>query len=159
MEKPTEELVFDRTQQDVDRMVEMLKLTYEKLSEEQKAEWDSHRSKGSWNYTDANRVSVYINYLIEWLNSVGYYITDGTLVYDSWKSSDNFYTDSLQRIIDALNKLIGYIDSSISKFGYVTSFNYTYANELERVLAQLYEFSLNHERSLFYCGEVYCGEV
>lgn len=159
MEKPTEELVFDRTQQDVDRMASMLKLTYASLTDEQKAEWDSHKSKGSWNYTDANRVAAYVNYLIDWLNSVGYYIKNSEKIFELWSMISVFSTEDAKNMYSALDLVAKSIYSDISTPVYTSALTYTKANEIESLLHKLVDYTERYLLSRFYCAEPYCGEV
>lgn len=66
------QLITDRMQSDVDRISTILKTPRALRTPQQQEELDSAASKGSYNYTDLNRVTAAMEYLVEQLNKYEY---------------------------------------------------------------------------------------
>ena len=65
-------LITNRTQADVDELKSILAVPLENWSAETLAEFNLARSKGSYNYTDLNRVTQAMDYINEQLVGYGY---------------------------------------------------------------------------------------
>ena len=65
-------LITDRTQADVDALVELLSTPMSDWTSEKLAEFNLAKSKGAYNYTDLNRVTACMDYLNERLTGYGY---------------------------------------------------------------------------------------
>lgn len=65
-------LITDRTQADVDALVELLSTPMSDWTSEKLAEFNLAKSKGAYNYTDLNRVTACMDYLNERLMGYGY---------------------------------------------------------------------------------------
>lgn len=67
-----DELITDRSQADLDSLQSLLTIPMSQWTQEQLAEFNLAQSKGSYNYTDLNRVTAAMEYLVEQLNKYGY---------------------------------------------------------------------------------------
>ena len=65
-------LVTDRSQADVDRIRELIAKGWAPMTPEEQQAFNAATSKGSYNYTDLNRVTACMEYLNEQLNGYGY---------------------------------------------------------------------------------------
>lgn len=65
-------LITDRSQQDLDTILELLATPLSEWSDEQSAEFDLARSRGNYDYTDFNRVIACMDYLNGMLTGYGY---------------------------------------------------------------------------------------
>lgn len=67
-----DELVTDRSQSDVDSLKALLARGVSNWTEAEETEFNLARSKGSYNYTDLNRVTQAMDYINEQLVGYGY---------------------------------------------------------------------------------------
>ena len=65
-------LITDRSQGDLDALRDLLNTPISDWTAEQLAEFNQAASKGAYNYTDLNRVTAAMEYLVEQLNRYGY---------------------------------------------------------------------------------------
>ena len=98
-------LVFDRTQEDADRIKSYQSKTYANLTAQEKLEWDSVVSKGAWNYTDINRVSEHLSVLKSLLNSLGYDVSKVPDTAFNWNAQSSLYYEDVYKLQQALKEL------------------------------------------------------
>ena len=67
-----DELITDRSQTDLDSLQSLLSIPMSQWTQEQLAEFNLIRSKGSYNYTDLNRVTEAMEYINDRLSWYGY---------------------------------------------------------------------------------------
>lgn len=152
-------LVFDRTQEDGNRVAQLIRIGYTKLTEEQKAEWDSCSSRGSWNFTDLNRVELWITYITTVLKSAGIDVSDITVFKANWNSNSNLYVEDVTHVQEEIEKLRNKLAQW--EFNWATlvrgpSWSYEQANALEQDLQFMYDVI----PSAFIwptCGDSVCG--
>lgn len=65
-------LITDRTQEELDALENLLNAPMENWTAEQLAAYNQAASKGSYNYTDLNRVTQAMDYINEQLVGYGY---------------------------------------------------------------------------------------
>lgn len=98
-------LITDRTESDVTRLSKLSAIGWERMTESERAEWLT--SKGSYNYTDLNRVTEALEYLNNRLTSYGYNpgYTPISLPHGVWTNADipnesqmNQYLSNVEKI-------------------------------------------------------------
>lgn len=131
-------LIFDRTQSDVDR-VETLKALWVSGvftgADSEKLEWTSDL-KGSYNISDLNRVGATVEYLTELLYSMGYNVD--TSPKTDWVRSDIPSAEQLEIYrtnIETLRNHIPYVAPNVPTT--MNNPNYTMANNIEEILYHL----------------------
>lgn len=153
-----EALVYDRSLDDATRMRSMIAKGYGSLSATELTEWDSMRSKGSWNYTDLNRIGTWINYLIDLIE------TSGTDVSAITRASTDFtvnsdlriaYVEQLQSTITALQQLYATIPT-LDTMEALVLWNYVQANAIEHNL-QILNDAIPSWFIWPTCGDAICG--
>lgn len=93
-----DDLITDRTQADVARVVALRAIGYDNMTAEEKAEYAA--SKGAYNYTDLNRVGNAIVYVKNLLDQIASDVSDT-------------YDDSINVIISYLHYDATYYDTSV----------------------------------------------
>lgn len=138
--RPEEELIIDRTLQDVNQ----------------------NRTKGNYNASDLNRIETWMEYLKELLNEYGYYVTFITKT--DWEigigkpnmtSEINRIKTNLQKLKDAY-----FVMQSTPEVPSTDrlSINYVEANDIEKIMVDI-EFLIDKMAESFrYCGTEFCGE-
>ena len=125
-------LVFDRTQEDVDRVIELVaKLANETITEKEKEEY-LQGLKGAYNTKDRIRVQNEVQRLSNVLNTLGFTnkvnILNWNNIYFPTKKDDNIYIDN----INVLKTTYGvYIDTPSTPNTY---FPFQNANNIEKIL-------------------------
>ena len=159
-------MIFDRTQNDVDTAIRLRneKVKFDpitmqpiNLDELTPAELQI-LNKGTFNYTDLNRIENKQEELKNLFNDMGYWNTP--ITNKVWGENDIFNADEFQRIIDNINVL------RESFFVYKStpntppiSYHYNDINALEKILYDL-DVMINDVKSRYRrCGTFRCGEV
>ena len=152
-------LITDRTEEDVNRVKAMQKKGWAKLTEAEKAEWDAGM-KGAYNYTDLNRVETAVSYLRDYLGSYGYVVALGAL--KTWQPTDVPTVGDMQRYLDnirAIRNVLTVYPSTPQVPASMARFNFTKANEIERILQDVEELVKNMVAAFMQAGEIYGGEL
>lgn len=148
MNRPSEELIFDRVQEDV----------------------LNRTSKGKYEYTDLNRIEEWCQYIAEVLNSYGYYVnvdvkTDWIFIdeedeeIDEWTRVDMPTVSQMERIRqNVLNLKTAYYSFTQvpSNLNFMTIDK---ANDIEKILNEIEILINNMVSQFFYSGEIFAGEV
>lgn len=132
-----EELIYDRTQADV----------------------DNKTSKGYHNYTDLNRIEEWCKYLADLLTSYGYpvHITAKT----DWAISDMRYASEMERIRQNVGKIKEVYYSLATTPPVPDTLNkitWQKANHIEKILADIDLLIKNMEQVFIYTGVSNCGQ-
>ena len=90
--------IFDRTEQDVLKVITYDNIGYKYLTDEQKAEWDNGL-KGALNYTDINRIEGNIAYLFDIFG------VSNITVKTNWSYNDIVHISDFQRILNNIDSL------------------------------------------------------
>ena len=134
MSKPSEALIFDRTQADVTNAT----------------------LKGQCNASDLNRVEKWTKYLADELNTLGYNIQITTKT--NWTSIEMRSDTQMERIRNNISQImLGY--HWITKI-YTASrtYNYSRANRYEKILNEIYYLMYGMRNMYVYGGVAYGGE-
>ena len=151
-------LIYDRTQADVDRAIELnAKYNEGTITAEELTEWDNFL-KGAIDYQTLNRVGEWVEYLSNKLNSYAYLNT--TSPKTDWAVTD-FMTQQqavtyLQNIRNLMNvigvRITAELPNSMNKLTFES------ANAIEKILYDLDTGISNMEQNWKYSGEVISGE-
>lgn len=153
-------LITDRTQNDVDRVNELAqKMMLGTASTQERDEWLAGM-RGAYNATDLNRVNTAMEYLNDWITEAGYatgYADQGI----EWTMSD----------IQVQTQMVAYLNN-VAAIGSVfplenppilpesiVYLTYIGANDIEKILVLTDKIHPLLEKTPFYSGEVFCGEV
>lgn len=134
MSKPSEELIYDRTQLDVDNAT----------------------LKGQYNASDLNRVEKWCRYLADELNTLGYNISITTKT--NWVQTDQRREAELERIRTNIKKIqqgyyyVTQIEANVDKW------NWQKANNWELILNELYGLMFGMRNMYIYGGVSRGGE-
>lgn len=152
-------MITDRTQQDVDRAKFLATKDWHDMTEEERAEWLSPM-KGTYNYTDLNRVETAVQYLTGELNKYGYLSTRPTT--RSWSMTDlpseadfERYLNNVVLIRNALTvwKTTPSVPTDMKRF------DHNKANDLEQILVDVDRLLNYMKDAWFYAGDLYLAEV
>lgn len=104
------DLVFDRSASDVQYATQLrnkvLTQGFNALTDEEKADWQTHALKGFYNYTDKNRVESAVEQINKILIKYGYMnntltiVKDRNMKYIDDKASITRYLNNIQALID-----------------------------------------------------------
>ena len=122
-------MIFDRTNSDVFNKTE----------------------KGYWNDSDINRVETAIKEMSDYL-SLG-------LTTKTWKIGDSVTFSEYEIMynnIEAIRK-VWYVSSDCPTTPIANYFNYSKANDLEKILSDMIDFKISKETDKTYSGQVYSG--
>ena len=152
-------LITDRTQHDVERYAELKAKYFHGMTEDEKAEWDTHL-KGAYNYTDMNRVESAVEYVANRLTEAGYVIVP--VVKKNWTKTDKptisdfeRYTKNIANIRTALATFETTPDAPTTE----KRLNYQIANDIEQILIDVDDLISKMVKTYFYSSDLYCGEV
>lgn len=158
-------MIFDRTQNDVDtaRIIRNEKVKFDpitmqptNLDELTPTELET-LTKGTFNYTDLNRIETKQDELKNLFNEMGYWNTP--TINKAWGENDIFNADEFQRIIDNTNVLrrafFVYKDTPNTP---PISYYWQDINALEKILFDLDVMINDVKANHRYCGEFECGE-
>lgn len=127
-------LIFDRTQEDVTNKTE----------------------KGYYNTSDLNRVESWCRYLADELNNVGYNITITTNT--DWTSTDLRTASHMERIRTNIRALMTGYHYITTIYSNAESFDYIKANNWEKILDEIYHLLWGMTDWYVYSGVANAGQ-
>lgn len=130
-----ENLVFDRTQNDVDNLTD----------------------KGKYRCTDLNRVEQWCRYLADKLTVYSYPVSIETKT--NWTMRDYVPPLEMERIRGNVAKIKQAYLSFTSVPENLEYMTFEKANDIERILYEIETFIDNMVSIFYYSNEIYCGEV
>ena len=152
-------LITDRTQEDVDRYVELKSKYLHGMTAEERAEWETFL-KGAYNYTDMNRVESAVEYVANRLTEAGYGVIP--VVKKNWSKTDKPTLTDLKRYM----KNISDIRSALATFETTPEapttekrLSFQTANAMEQILTDVDDLISRMMSAYFYSGDLYSGEV
>lgn len=152
-------LITDRTQRDVDRVIHLSSIPWNKMTVDEQAEWASGM-KGAYNATDLNRVGAAVNYIVNRLNNLGYNFSITARI--DWKIQDiptqpdmDEYLANIKTLRNALTVLSSTpeVPTDMDKLTYIE------ANNIEQILLDLDLLITNISKAWCYAGDLYSGEI
>lgn len=146
--------IFDRTEQDVLKVVTYDNIGYKYLTDEQKAEWDNGL-KGALNYTDVNRIEGNIAYLFDIFG------VSNITVKTDWTHTDIVTLSDFQRILDNIDRLrsLFKVFETTPVTPIVPINTYQKVNDIETILHDMYYIYENGDMAFARNDPVYKAEL
>ena len=137
-------LITDRAQSDVDDLIALLEIGKENWTAEELAEFNLARSKGSYNYTDLNRVTAAMNYLNDRLVGYGYQTGYQTVEVipgrTEWEESD-IPTPELMAVylsnVEAIRSTLEVLSTTPETPESMEALTWAEANNIEQILVDV----------------------
>lgn len=154
--KPEEvgiELVYDRTEEDVARLLALYRKGWANLSAEEKQEWTSASNKGAYNTADINRVIDAVDFLAYLLCERGYWYVPNFGERTYWGRANIFYREDLQKYlaaVEGLRKAFVVAEDTPEIPTKISTVDE--ANAVEKIIADVYRLLLNADKALPRCG-------
>lgn len=144
--------VYDRTQEDVDRVLELKRIGWDNLSAEERAEWLGGRMKGALNLSDLKRIENDCYVIAQLLN-----IEITTRKDDLPRYPNASYFTSMLANVETIRS-VGYRYVETPSVPAQPINSYQKLNDIERILHDVYEvFTANY---VYYAGEeIYAGDM
>ncbi|WP_417051034.1 hypothetical protein [Dysosmobacter welbionis] len=157
-------LIFDRTQADVDRVFELKNkiLTgggLSALTSEEQTEYMAGM-KGAYNYTDFNRIGEAISYLVERMKALAIY-DDSIIPKVDWAVGDWPTQSQISNLLTCLTKLRAKLNlpaNAPSVPGSMDYMTYQLANDIEQLLFMIDSRVTQTTAPFPYTGVRYCGQ-
>jgi hypothetical protein len=138
--------IIDRTKKDVDHAKHLnAKIANRTATAAEKAEWLSGL-KGSYNYTDLNRVESAVSDLAGYLG-----VTLETKT--NWTAADEINGNNMSRFVSNLQEIKKRYFAATSIPGNMSGFSYESANNIEKMLVEAYENKNRYARWNKYSAE------
>ena len=152
-------LITDRTQDDVNRVKELLAKGWANMTADEQAEW-SAGIKGAYNNSDINRVQSAVRYLRDRLEEVGYSVIIPEA--RTWTQDDAPTQADMQQYLDdvrAIRSVFTLLNTTPNVPNSMARLTFTRANDIEQILFDVDRLLSNMVASFVYSGEFYGGEV
>lgn len=158
MQQPFDNLVFDRTKAQAERVSELNgKMSEGTATDAEIAEW-MQTSDGALNFVMLNRLETWTTYLSAQLRSYGYSVTVQTREWTRTDYPTRTEVDRIRRNVDALQAGF-YSLPDWREIVYNNTLGYEQANALEWDLQSIYTWLQRMVASFWYSGEIYGGET
>lgn len=154
-------LVTDRTQQDVDYVRQLIdKLLNDTATDAEKAEWDSFTLKGSYNYTDMNRVGAAVEYVALRLLECGTSVdVSPKQDWSEWDTPTYSQMERYRSDIVALRTALAAMPTTPQAPATMSNLTWVEANAIEKILQDTDVLISNLEAAWFFSGDLFSGEV
>ena len=154
-----ENLIADRTSQDVDRVKILAEKAWQDMTAEERTEWLSPM-KGAYNYTDLNRVGGALNYVRDRLVEVGYLPADIFTAREDWGREEiptvSQITEYLQ-YVSLLREALAQFPTTPVAPQNPNLLDYSAANDIEQILIDVDALITLMVKAFFYSGDLYAG--
>lgn len=158
------DLVFDRSASDVQYATQLrnkvLMQGFNALTDEEKADWQTHALKGFYNYTDKNRVESAVEQINKILIKYGYMnntltiVKDRNMKYIDDKASITRYLNNIQSLIDNFY-VLPVTPELIENFD---TLDITKANNIEKILYDINNILVGTLDYAVRSGVANCGQ-
>ena len=156
-----ENLITDRTSQDVDRVKLLAEKAWQNMTAEERTEWLSPM-KGAYNYTDLNRVGGALNYVRDRLAEAAYLPADVFTAREDWSRGEiptvGQITEYLQHV-SLLREALAQFPTTPAAPTDPNSLDHAAANAIEQILVDVDALITLMVKTFFYSGDLYAGEV
>ena len=152
-------LITDRTQADVDRYLELKAKGFHRMTEAEKAEWETDL-KGSYNHTDMNRVESAVEYVANRLTEAGYGVIP--VIKKTWSVTDKPTHEDLKRYMKNVSDIRAVLTTFETTPDAPTTekrLSFQAANALEQILTDVDDLISRMVSIYFYSGDLYSGEI
>ena len=157
-------MIFDRTQNDVDtaRVLRNEKVKFDPITmqpinlDELTPTELATLNKGTFNYTDLNRIEDKQAELKGLLNAMGYWNTD--IINKTWAYTEIFYQEEFQRILDNVQILRdAFFVYSTTPGTPILKYHFETINSIEKILEDLDTMEDDIKALYRECGNFECG--
>ena len=152
-------LITDRTQADVDRFIELKTKGFRGMTDAEKNEWETSL-KGTYNYSDMNRVERAVEYVANRLTEAGYIVKP--VVKKNWTVTDKPTLDDLNRYMKNVSDIrAALITFETTPEAPTTTkrLSFQMANDIEQILTDVDDLISRMVSAYFYSGDLYSGEI
>lgn len=159
-----DQLIYNRTEADLNRAAELNRMDYAKMTEAEKAEFNSGLRGSYTPYIDMNRVTEAMEYLKTELEGYGYkvnyspvYIKPGRT---QWIASDLPTPEQLTSYlsnVSAIRAVLEVFSTTPSVPETMQGLTYERANDIEKILADVETIINGIKRMFRVCGTFYAG--
>lgn len=150
-------LITDRTADDVEEWNALRQLGLPGMTEEQFATWRAGM-KGAYKSSDFNRVSEAYNYLASIMQTLRL-ISSYTTLKTTWEAGETPLVEHRTAYINGITQL----KTAVSAIGdlpdSLDALTYTDANNIEKVLINVYQRVQEIDSSISHSGELFSGEI
>lgn len=162
-----QEFVTDRTQNDVERWRILRNKGWSAMTESEQREWMGTNTptfaawKGMYTHNDLNRVESAVESIVELLKEAGYKPPE-LVTKTNWTYTDTISRSDVVRYLEnvsSLRKCIKTYPTTPMAPTVGVSIDYKKANDIEKILEDIYNISTNLMKSWYCAGELICGEV
>lgn len=159
-------LITDRTQDDADRLMALLRKGSGQWSDAERAAFIQASNKGAYNASDLNRVQDAMEYIADRLAQYGCHVPElprpSVSGRDYWKISDTPTLEQLAQYranVAAIRESISVLRSTPSVPADMEHLTPAQANHIEQILIDVDLLLTNMTQSWFYAGDLYAGEI
>lgn len=152
-------LITDRTQADVDRALALAAKSWDSMTDEEKAEFRLPL-KGAYNEFDLNRVGDAVEFLHNQFEERGYLVD--VFPKDFYSTTDFPTPNQMERYLEniqALRSRLPVLEGTPEAPEDMLRLTYSEANDIEKILLNVYTVLNLLSRHWIESGEVFCGEV
>lgn len=152
-------LVTDRTGADYERFKTLRDKGWDNMTTAEQLEWAAGM-KGSYNYTDLNRVGAALNDLRDRLTEAGYLTTFTAKT--SWAAGDIPTGADLTEYlfcVSTIREALALFSSTPAAPKNVGALSIQEANDIEQIALDIHQLIQNMIAAYYYCGDLYGGEV
>lgn len=153
-------LITDRTQADVDRWKLLHDRGLTRMSAAEQAEWLGEM-KGRYDHRDLNRVEQAVSIVSDMIRELGY-VHPRLTVKTNWTREDISTRGDWERYfgnVATLREAITVLPSTPGTPSVNDRLNFERANELEQILVDIDDVAARIQKSWYYAGDIYLGEV
>ena len=159
--------ICDRTNDDIERWRELRDKGWDGMTETERKEWlgeimpTPSAVKGMYTYKDLNRIESTIEYLAIYFREIGYDVPEMTLKLD-WKRDDEITRSEMDRYFSNINTIrnVLRVFPDTPEVPHTDEvFTHLKANDIERIIEDVFSITNNLTDSWCYTNEVVSGEV
>lgn len=160
-------LITNRTPQDVERWKFLRNKGWANMTDDERREWLGEISptptatKGMYTYRDMNRVESAVVVLVKRLKALGYISLDLDTKTD-WSNEMEVTKDEMVRYfgnVKTLKNSVVTYSSTPTPPNVGVKLDYSRANDIEKILADIDDITTKIPQSWCYTGEIFSGEV
>ena len=153
-----DDLIADRTQQNVNIIKDLSKKRYIDFTDEEKQFWIDNIKKGCYTYNDLNRVESLVQDIADRCNSLGLNVSVNTRI---WAKDEIPSVSEMERYLSNIKKIrsLNIKLSTTPKPPNDIKLNYYEANNIEQIIKDMNLLLVTPDDINRYCGtDIYCGE-
>lgn len=159
--------ITDRTASDVERWRELRDKGWSGMTDAEQLEWLGEiettpaATKGMYTHNDLNRVERAVDTVIARFREAGYEPPE-LMTKTDWTYTDTFSVTDMQRYLSnvaALRNFLVVYRNTPKVPDTNVNLNYRLANDIEKILSDVYSIATNIIESRYYSGEIISGEV